>query len=261
MSYYQFQQLNIDPISPRVEVRAFAGPMTKPQAMEFRKKWKTPPRKLWTPTKRDIPTDDSFNTLTCSRPRDTDIVRLKDTEKGLETVGRNLAEEYSVQWKEFWEFLNDFADLRDNSGLNMLEKYLMEVATAKQTGKLNNDLTKTQNNLNKIYNCDREINNSTSKSLMSDFVNELNHMWDKIQVDEQNNAHKSLDDMDFLIKTMEKCSLNQTLELDESESNDEFYTPPDTPELLSYHESDNESSEDEMFIAEEGDAVFIEGFV
>lgn len=37
---------------------------------------------------------------------------------------RNLAEEYQVSWKEYWHFLNDFADFHCVHGLAKLEKYL-----------------------------------------------------------------------------------------------------------------------------------------
>lgn len=72
--------MNRDPINPRVEVKAFAGPMTKSQAVEFRKKWKTPPR--LTPKKRQ---GDAFSGNSPSL-----ALRLQDTEKGLERVGRYI---------------------------------------------------------------------------------------------------------------------------------------------------------------------------
>lgn len=111
--------LNTDPISPRLEVRAFAGPMTKSRALEFRKKWKTPPRLCMTPIKK---TDDESNAI--DSPTNNLALRLQDAEKGLERVGRDLAEEYQVSWKEYWPFLNDFADFRTKEGLIKLEKYL-----------------------------------------------------------------------------------------------------------------------------------------
>lgn len=71
--------MNIDPISPRVEVRAFAGPMTKTRAIEFRKKWKTPPRIAPQKGQGDISGIMNSPSIT---------LRLQDTEKGLERVGR-----------------------------------------------------------------------------------------------------------------------------------------------------------------------------
>ncbi|XP_018299937.1 ankyrin repeat and LEM domain-containing protein 2 isoform X2 [Mycetomoellerius zeteki] len=107
--------LNKDPISPHVEVRAFAGPMTKTQAVEFRKKWKTPPRV--TPKRGQGDAPGIINSPSI-------VLRLQDTEKGLERVGRDLAEEYQVLWKEYWPFLKDFVDFRSDDGLTKLERYL-----------------------------------------------------------------------------------------------------------------------------------------
>ncbi|CAK1542713.1 unnamed protein product [Leptosia nina] len=94
-------ELNRDPLSPRLEIRAFAGPMEAEDAESFRRKWKTPPRSL--------------------KPAN---FRLKDISKGLESVGRNLAEQMNVTWREYWPFLDTFTDLRSQEGLTLLENYL-----------------------------------------------------------------------------------------------------------------------------------------
>uniref|UniRef100_A0A1B6BZT8 Uncharacterized protein n=1 Tax=Clastoptera arizonana TaxID=38151 RepID=A0A1B6BZT8_9HEMI len=89
--------------SPTYEVQALAGPMPKPQAMAFRKRWKTPPRNPGSPT--------------CHSP-------LKDPERGWEKIGRELAHEWHVTWKEYWPFLNSYTDFKTSEGLQLLEDYL-----------------------------------------------------------------------------------------------------------------------------------------
>lgn len=94
-------------ITPPLEVQAVAGPMTKEQAQVFRKKWKTPPRLSNSPIVKQRP-------------------ELSDPEKGLEKIGRILANEFGVQWKEYWPFLKSFQDLASDEGLNALENFLKE---------------------------------------------------------------------------------------------------------------------------------------
>lgn len=91
--FYCLQNLNTDPISPHVEVRAFAGPMTKSRAMEFRKKWKTPPRIV-----PKMGQGDASGIM--NSPNIT--LRLQDTEKGLERVGR-----YTYIKSKTYYFLNE----------------------------------------------------------------------------------------------------------------------------------------------------------
>ncbi|XP_075981882.1 ankyrin repeat and LEM domain-containing protein 2 isoform X2 [Anticarsia gemmatalis] len=108
-------EINPDPLAPRYEIRAYAGPMEARAADLFRRRWKTPPRSPAPPAQSQR--HDTYS----PRPH---TFRLKETTKGLETVGRTLAEQMKVGWKEYWPFLDTFTDLRTPEGLNLLENYL-----------------------------------------------------------------------------------------------------------------------------------------
>lgn len=81
--------------------------MEKEEAEHFRRIWKTPPRR---------PNNKTYDNL----------VKLKyiDPEKGLECLGRVLASEREIGWKEYWPFLNTFVDLTSSEGLELFEDYL-----------------------------------------------------------------------------------------------------------------------------------------
>ncbi|XP_075234528.1 ankyrin repeat and LEM domain-containing protein 2 [Lycorma delicatula] len=100
--------LSGDVMSPVLEVQGVAGPMPLDEARAFRRKWKTPPRD----SKTQVPA--LLKTM------------LQDTDKGLERVGRELAEENNVCWKEFWPFLKTFTNFRTAGGLDLLEQYLLK---------------------------------------------------------------------------------------------------------------------------------------
>lgn len=51
-------------------------------------------------------------------------LKLADVDKGLEVIGRGLAKDQNVGWKEHWDFLNDFLDIASAEGLEKFEKYL-----------------------------------------------------------------------------------------------------------------------------------------
>lgn len=59
-------------------------------------------------------------------------IRLTDPMKGLEKIGRGLAHEYNVGWKEYWEFLGHFMDIRSKEGLECFEDYLKKKEKKKE---------------------------------------------------------------------------------------------------------------------------------
>ncbi|CAB3225478.1 unnamed protein product [Arctia plantaginis] len=116
-------EINSNPLSPRYEIRAYAGPMEPRAAEVFRRRWKTPPRSLAPPSPSPTAPRAPSASPAPHSPR-PQAFRLRETTKGLETVGRTLAEQMKVGWKEYWPFLDTFTDLRTSEGLNLLENYL-----------------------------------------------------------------------------------------------------------------------------------------
>lgn len=54
--------------------------------------------------------------------------KLSDTEKGLELVGRELAKEQNIKWREHWTFLDEFIDIGTSDGLHKLEHHFKKRA-------------------------------------------------------------------------------------------------------------------------------------
>lgn len=53
-------------------------------------------------------------------------LKLADVDKGLEVIGRGLAKDQRIAWREHWSFLNEFLDIGSNDGLRKFENYLNE---------------------------------------------------------------------------------------------------------------------------------------
>ncbi|XP_058127085.1 ankyrin repeat and LEM domain-containing protein 2 homolog [Anopheles ziemanni] len=60
-------------------------------------------------------------------------LRLSNIDKGLETLGRTLASNESVGWKEYWNFLGKFCDLTSGEGLQLFEEYLANASEPQST--------------------------------------------------------------------------------------------------------------------------------
>ncbi|KAI8501412.1 mitotic nuclear envelope reassembly [Branchiostoma belcheri] len=95
--------LAANPASPTMRVAAVAGPMSPAEAARFHQKWKTPPH-----------SPDFLHVHN---------IRRGDNDRGLERIGRDLAHNLHVPWKEKWHFLKTDLDLATEEGLRKLEEY------------------------------------------------------------------------------------------------------------------------------------------
>ncbi|XP_033742871.1 ankyrin repeat and LEM domain-containing protein 2-like [Pecten maximus] len=97
------------PKDPLMAVKACAGPMTPSRAEQFHKQWTTPPSGSPDYIRRKFV-----------------ITRREDSDKGMERLGRDLAHQMQVPWLEYWEFLQTYADLSSEDGLDLLEEYFQK---------------------------------------------------------------------------------------------------------------------------------------
>lgn len=66
----------------------------------------------------------SIDDITTSPSLKERHVKLSDPEKGLESIGRELANEQQIEWKEYWDFLGCFLNIASDEGLEKLEEFL-----------------------------------------------------------------------------------------------------------------------------------------
>lgn len=53
-------------------------------------------------------------------------IKITDTEKGLEVIGRELAKEQNIEWREYWDFLDSFLNISTMDGLQKLENFFAQ---------------------------------------------------------------------------------------------------------------------------------------
>lgn len=53
-------------------------------------------------------------------------LKCTDADKGLEVIGRCLAKDQKVHWREHWPFLDKLVDISSNEGLGYFEQYLQQ---------------------------------------------------------------------------------------------------------------------------------------
>lgn len=58
-------------------------------------------------------------------------LKLADVDKGLEVIGRGLAKDHNIIWREHWSFLDEFTDIASDDGLRKFEQYLREQSDKK----------------------------------------------------------------------------------------------------------------------------------
>ncbi|XP_052077850.1 uncharacterized protein LOC127715730 [Mytilus californianus] len=95
------------PKDPLMAVKACAGPMTPSKAVLFHKRWMTPPSGSPDHVKQKFV-----------------FTKREDSDKGVERIGREIAHEYQIPWVEYWSFLQTYADLTTEDGLDLFEDFL-----------------------------------------------------------------------------------------------------------------------------------------
>ena len=106
------------PIKEQLLCRAWAGPLNQEKANQFYKDWKSPP---------------GMKSPLYKSSRD----RRMDPEKGLEYDGRQLAKNFNVGWREYWDFLGENCNLTDEDGKLLFENYIQrkcDTVKSKETG-------------------------------------------------------------------------------------------------------------------------------
>ncbi|CAL1269271.1 unnamed protein product [Larinioides sclopetarius] len=99
---------------PKLSLKAFAGPMSPKQAQQFYKALKNPSSPKYSP-------------FTPEEQGEIFKIKRTDPEKGVERIGRHLAEDMKVDWQEYFPDFNVFANFATKEGLDILEARLRKL--------------------------------------------------------------------------------------------------------------------------------------
>lgn len=135
----------LSPVTPTLKVRGYAGPMSPSQAESFYRRWR------------------EAGVLSPSRSAKarTASLRLTDREKGLERIGRDLAQTSGYNWSEYWDFLGGFTNLTSEDGLAKLERHLRQKFKQLMAEQHELDASDLREKLCNISEADDEGNNNT----------------------------------------------------------------------------------------------------
>lgn len=114
-------------------------------------------------------------------------LRITDMEKGLEIIGRNLASELRIGWKEYWDFLGTFIDINSDDGLKQFDDFLKNKKVYR---------TATPHQQHSVQDVDIKKIESSNDDSMSDLCNalftiDLNNEW-KNSAKQKNSATKPM---------------------------------------------------------------------
>lgn len=160
------KSVEIDHFVVKLRISALAGPMTREQAYSFYRRWKMPPR---SPNIYMSMCESAGEPFTHYQGSGMSLrnnyrerhIKNSDIEKGLEVIGRQLAHQEKIEWREYWDFLDSFMDISSRSGLDHLETYLADKSAEAQIPMLaekpkhNMNLHKMENYFDAVADCIR----------------------------------------------------------------------------------------------------------
>ncbi|CAI4232016.1 unnamed protein product [Auanema sp. JU1783] len=209
--------ISSSPDKAKYQLAACAGPfLSQPEADMFYKEWTT--------SKKEIKE-----------------IKLTDSEKGYERVGRQLAKEKGIIWNESWFFIdNRLLNLEDDSSLDVLESFFK----SRRSGSKDNSGESKEN-----------INRRLSFGSDSDEEDYQGRLFDDdVEEDVFEDAPEffldtSLNGLEF---QLEKLSLTSPINLIKREplmcEDDRFVTPPSSPPPI-YVLNEPTKTDNDLFLA------------